>query len=89
MSHIIQDTTANESKYLQQLTLEEEMRDAGISKYPNMLAQVSQEGLETTTTGGLQLLKNAIEPYTERLKTYFNETSKRGRKLMRNSYLRA
>ena len=79
------------TKLEQQYLLEEEMRDAGITRYINLMQEARADHLETSTDAGLQLLKKAIEPLAEAIKeTLKTEAEKaKGRKSIGAAYLSA
>jgi hypothetical protein len=61
------------SKLEQQYLLEEEMRDAGITRYVNLMQEAKGDQLETATDAGLQLLKRSIEPLIAAIKSYLQQ----------------
>ena len=62
-----------------QRQLEEEMRDAGITRYRHEVSQSTEERLEASTSAGLKLLKEAIEPLIQKILQY-QETDGEGRR---------
>jgi DNA-directed RNA polymerase len=77
------------NKENQQIELEAEMRDAGITRYRNQISETTEERLEATTPAGLQLLKNAIEPLIQKIIEHIQEdgNNRRGPKSISSQYL--
>ncbi|MDX2086049.1 MAG: DNA-directed RNA polymerase [Candidatus Melainabacteria bacterium] len=77
------------TKEAQQIQLEQEMRDAGITRYRNLVAESTGERLETATSAGLKLLKTAIEPLIQKIKDHMEDDgqTRRGPKSISSKYL--
>jgi len=59
-----------------QLDLEEEMRGMGVARFREETEQARANGLESTTSGALKIMREAFEPLVEGVKTYKKEQGK-------------
>ena len=76
-------STDTNEKYLlkleRQLELEEQMHTAGVLRFQREAERAKGKGREHTTSYGLQMLKSAIEPLSEAIKRFIEDSYKGGR----------